>query len=81
VLNSVQSIAEAALQLSPEERRALASRLLDSLEAPSALHPAWHEEIARRLADHRASRTDDTTAEESLAILADYIQERRPASA
>lgn len=57
---TVDSILEAALTLSPEDRAALADRLHDSLPAdttpgpggwPANLHPAWKAEIARRSAE------------------------------
>ncbi len=43
---------QAALALPEDERAELAGRLLDSLSAdtPSQLHPAWREELRRRLA-------------------------------
>ena len=43
---------EAALALAEEERAELASRLLESLpqDTPSQLHPAWADELPRRLA-------------------------------
>ena len=43
---------EAAMALPEDERAELASRLLESLspDTPSRLHPAWAEELRRRLA-------------------------------
>ena len=44
---------EAAMALPEDERAELASRLLESLSgegSPSRLHPAWAEELRRRLA-------------------------------
>ena len=43
---------EAAMALAEEERAELASRLLESLpqDTPSERHPAWVDEIRRRLA-------------------------------
>ena len=57
---TVDSLLEAALTLSPEDRAALAERLVESLPAdatpgpdgwPANLHPAWKGEIARRSAE------------------------------
>lgn len=58
-----------ALQLSPRERSELAHRLIVSLEgpeqdSPEAIAQAWDEEIARRVADMEAGRTQWVTAEE-----------------
>ncbi len=49
---SSDQLYQAAMVLSEEERADLAARLLDSLtrDSPSQLHPAWWEEIRRRLA-------------------------------
>jgi putative addiction module component (TIGR02574 family) len=43
---------QAALALPEDERAELAGRLLDSLapDTPSPPHPAWREELRRRLA-------------------------------
>ena len=43
---------EDAMALPEDERAELAARLLDSLtkDTPSQLHPAWGEELCRRLA-------------------------------
>jgi putative addiction module component (TIGR02574 family) len=43
---------QAAMALPEDERAELAGRLLDSLapDTPSQLHPAWREELRRRLA-------------------------------
>lgn len=43
---------QAALALPVAERAVLAGRLIDSLpqDAPSQLHPAWRDELRRRLA-------------------------------
>ena len=58
-----------ALHLSPEERAQLNHRLIVSLEGtpedtPEAVAQAWDEEIARRVADMDAGRTQWIPAEE-----------------
>ena len=66
-----------AMKLSPEERGALADKLVDSLGPADALHPAWRDEIARRVADLEAGRSRFTPADEAMAQLAAHIQSRR----
>jgi len=48
--NKVERVTLDALALEPEERAALAERLLESLhgDESSALSPAWREEVRRR---------------------------------
>ncbi|WP_248886029.1 addiction module protein [Acidithiobacillus acidisediminis] len=58
-----------ALQLTTRERSELAHRLIVSLEGPvedtpEAIAQAWDEEIARRVADMEAGRTQWIPAEE-----------------
>jgi len=58
-----------ALKLSPKERSELVHRLLVSLDGepegtPDEIAKAWDEEIARRLADMEAGRTQWIPAEE-----------------
>ena len=46
-----------AMALPAEERAALASTLLDSLENPDgSVEEAWNREVARRIADLKAGR-------------------------
>lgn len=78
--DTMQAVAEAALNLSPEDREALVERLIASLEQPEALHPEWHDEIARRLAEVRAGRTQFIPIDEAMARLAAHIHARRPAT-
>lgn len=62
-MNAVFKDLEAQVLALPErERSALVARLLDSLESgfddsPDAVARAWDEEIARRIADCDAGRT------------------------
>jgi len=65
----LKEIEEQALQLPPKERGELIHRLIISLEgeledAPEAIAKAWDEEIARRVADMEAGRTQWIPAEE-----------------
>lgn len=61
-----------ALQLTPRERSELIHRLIVSLEGPvedtpEAIAQAWDEEIARRVADMEAGRTQWIPVEEVMA--------------
>ena len=78
--DTAQALAEAALKLSPEERELLVERLIASLDHGPALHPDWHEEIVRRLADMQAGRTRFIPADEAMARLTAHIHARRPAA-
>lgn len=65
----LKEIEEQAMQLTPKERSELAHRLIVSLEGkpedtPEAIAKAWDEEIARRVADMEAGRTEWIPAEE-----------------
>lgn len=58
-----------ALKLSPKDRDLLAGRLISSLhgepeDTPEAIAQAWDEEIARRVADMEAGRTQWIPADE-----------------
>jgi len=60
------------LALPEHERNALAAKLLDSLESvfddsPEAVARAWEEEIARRIADCDAGRTQGIPIEQARA--------------
>ena len=60
------------LALPESERSALVARLLDSLESvfddsPDAVARAWDEEIARRIADCDAGRTQGIPLEQAQA--------------
>jgi putative addiction module component (TIGR02574 family) len=61
-----------ALQLSPQERGELIYRLIVSLEGsvedtPEAIAQAWDEEIARRVVDMEAGRTQWIPADEAMS--------------
>jgi putative addiction module component (TIGR02574 family) len=71
---NLKEIESQALQLSPEERGELIHRLIISLEgepedSPEAIAKAWDEEIARRVADMEAGRTQWIPADEVMARL------------
>ena len=60
------------MSLSPQERGELIHRLIVSLEGPvedtpEAITQAWDEEIARRVADMEAGRTQWIPVEEVMA--------------
>lgn len=70
-----------AMKLTPHERSELAHRLLVSLDGepegtPEEIAKAWDEEIARRVADMEAGRTQWIPAEEVFkevdAIIAEH---------
>ena len=71
-----------ALQLSQKERIALIDRLIISLEGepedtPEAIARAWDEEIARRVADMEAGRTEWVPAEEVFQKVDEIIEAAR----
>ena len=70
----LKEIENQALQLSPPERGELIHRLIVSLDgepeaSPEAIAKAWDEEIARRVADMEAGRTQWTPADEVMTRL------------
>lgn len=70
----LKEIEDQALQLSPRERGELVHRLIISLEGtpedtPEAIAQAWDEEIARRVADMDAGRTEWIPTDEFMTRL------------
>ena len=70
----LKEIENQALQLSPPERSELIHRLIVSLEGqlqdtPEAIARAWDDEIARRVADMEAGRTEWIPADEVMSRL------------
>jgi len=70
----LEKLEEQALQLPPEERGQLIHRLIVSLDGepdgtPEEIAQAWNEEIARRVADMDAGRTQWIPADEVMARL------------
>lgn len=73
-----------ALQLSLPEREKLIHRLIVSLEgkpkeSPEAIAKAWDEEIARRVADMEAGRTQWIPADEVMTRLRAKLNAAKPA--
>ncbi len=70
----LKEIENQALSLAPKERGELIHRLIVSLdgeaeESPEAIANAWDEEIARRVADMEAGRTQWIPADEVMIRL------------
>ena len=82
---NLKEIENQALQLSPEERGELIHRLVVSLEgepegSPEAIAKAWNEEVARRVADMEAGRTQWIPADEVMARLRGRITAAKTAA-
>ena len=73
---TLESLTTEALKLSAEERAELAERLITSVAPPPPLHPAWEVEIARRVADLDAGRTQSIPGEQVFAELRTMIETR-----
>lgn len=78
----LQDIEAEALQLPLEERGRLAGRLLQSLEpepqdTPENIAKAWDEEIARRIEEMDAGRTESIPYEQVRAELRALIAAHR----
>lgn len=76
----LKDIEAQALELSPTERGSLIHRLILSLEGPAEEAPeeiakAWDVEIARRVADLEAGRTQCIPADEVFAEVDAIIRE------
>ena len=68
------------LALPERERNALVGRLLESLEStyedsPASIEAAWEEEIARRVADFEAGRTQGVPYEQVQAELRTLLRQ------
>lgn len=66
---AADQIEQAALQLPPDARAALAVRLLDSLDPRSSVSEGWDEELRRRVEAVRSGRAKTRPVEEFLAEL------------
>ena len=64
-----QQVAQAAMQLSPDERADLAEKLWVSVDTPEAIAAAWDEEIAHRIAQLEAGEAKTVPAEQVIAEL------------
>jgi putative addiction module component (TIGR02574 family) len=75
---TLDAVIKDALVLSPDERLALARRLLDSvdLEPEPGAEAAWESEIARRIARFRAGESKPIPAGEVFARLRQIAPER-----
>jgi putative addiction module component (TIGR02574 family) len=78
----LQDIEAQALQLPAEQRGRLVERLLQSLEpesqeTPEAIAQAWDEEIARRLDDLEAGRTQPIPYDQVRTELRALIESHR----
>lgn len=78
---NLEEIETQAKKLSPKERGELIHRLILSLEgdpeeSPEAIAKAWDEEIARRVADMEAGRTQWIPADEVFKEVDAIIAER-----
>jgi putative addiction module component (TIGR02574 family) len=74
----LKEIEAQALSLTPQERGELIHRLIVSLEGavddtPEAIAQAWDEEIARRVADMEAGRTQWIPADEAMKRIREKI--------
>jgi putative addiction module component (TIGR02574 family) len=74
----LKEIETQALSLTPQERGELIHRLIVSLEGavddtPEAIAQAWDEEIARRVADMEAGRTQWIPADEAMKRIREKI--------
>lgn len=81
----LEELENQALRLSPKERGELIHPLIISLdgepkESPEAIAKAWYEEIARRVADMEAGRTQWIPADEVMARLRTKINAAKTAS-
>ena len=78
--NDFDAVLSDALKLTPEQRVDLIEALADTVLPAPSLHPDWQAEIARRVNDMEAGRTQFVPAEEFLATLAERLRQRRPAA-
>lgn len=77
--NMIEELEAQALKLTPQERSELAHRLIVSLEGapedtPEAIARAWDEEIARRVADMEAGRTEWVPADRVMREVRERIR-------
>ncbi len=68
MLLTYEQVAQAAMQLSSDERVDLAEKLWVSVDTPEAI-AAWDEEIARRVAQLDAGEVETVPAEQVIAEL------------
>lgn len=63
----LESLKEQALRLPPEERVALADRLLGSLFQDGEIEDAWEAEVERRIDEIESGRSKPVPAAEAIA--------------
>mgnify|MGYP003393821083 FL=1 len=71
---SLKTVEAAAMQLTADERAELIERLIDTVVPPAPLHPAWEEEIARRVAELDAGVVESIPAEEVFSRMRAMIE-------
>lgn len=71
---SLKAVEAAAMELTAQERAELIERLIDTVVPPPPLHPAWEEEIARRVAEHDAGLVESIPAEAVFARMRAMIE-------
>ena len=71
---SLKTVEAAAMQLTANERAELIERLIDTVVPPAPLHPAWEEEIARRVAELDAGVVESIPAEEVFSRMRAMIE-------
>ena len=78
-MTQLREILEAALKLAPNERAAIASEIIESLEDSGygQLSPAWEDEIQRRLREVEAGRAESIPAERVFTEVEAELQARR----
>ncbi|MEQ1593373.1 MAG: addiction module protein [Thiobacillaceae bacterium] len=82
----LKEIEDQALSLTPKERGELIHRLIVSLEGsvegtPEAIAQAWDDEIARRVAEMDAGRTQWIPADEVMSRIREKISAAKSAHA
>jgi putative addiction module component (TIGR02574 family) len=75
---TLESITRQAMTLAPEERTELIERLVDSVLPAPPLHPAWQEELARRVAELDAGQVQAVPAHEVMARVRALIEQSEP---
>lgn len=70
----LSAVEAAAMELTDDERAELAVSLLASVSTPApSLHPAWEAEIARRVADLDAGKTETIPADRVMAEIRNIL--------
>ena len=80
MLLTYQQVAQAAMQLSPDERVDLAEKLWVSVDTPETIAAAWDEEIARRVAQLDAGEAETVAAEQVRPIATAWLLMWKPSA-